>query len=242
MKKIILAILAFAIVHTISAQSAEQIVEKYIEAKGGAEQLEQISSIKMDGKANANQMEFPFHILMKGKTKFKSYFTFQGNDIVQPAATDGNDVWSTNPMTMENMKLEGDAAEAIRKEALDFPDALLNYAKNGYTVTKGEDADVNGKACYTLTLVKPDALVNGQSVSGQTVFFINKETGLLTKRTQESPMGVLDTYLSDYKEVNGVNFPFHLETKMSGNTINEVEFENIQTNIAINDIEFAYPE
>ncbi|WP_304234575.1 hypothetical protein [Jiulongibacter sediminis] len=242
MKNIVLSFTLMAISFNLSAQTAEEIVANYIEKIGGKENLEKLQSIKMEGDANTNGMEFPLTILLKGKDHYKSFVSFQGMEIVQPASYDGEEVWNTNPMTMQNEIMEGDAAEAVKKEAQDFPDALLTYNENGYELELGDEAEVEGEACYKVTLVKPDQTIQGMEVSGRTDFYIGKDSGLVLKKAQNSGMGPLETILSDYQEVNGILFPFLMETKMGGNVVSSVNIKSIETNIPIDDTLFSFPE
>jgi outer membrane lipoprotein-sorting protein len=242
MKKILLSLTAMTFSLCLSAQTAEEIVENYLDKIGGKENLQKLESIKKEGIANTNGMEFPITILAKGKDHFKSFINFQGMEIVQPASYDGNEVWNTNPMTMQNERMPEEASEAVKKEALDFPDPLLAYDENGYKLELGEEADLDGEACFIVTLVKPDQVIQGMEVSGRTDFFISKDSGLVLKKSQNSGMGPIEMVLGDYQEVNGILFPFLMETKMGGNTISSVTFKSIETNIPIDDILFRFPE
>lgn len=242
MKKITLSVAALALSFSLSAQTAEEIIDTYLEKVGGKEKLLKLTSLKMEGEANTNGMEFPLTILMKGKDHYKSYVSFQGMEIVQPASYDGEEVWNTNPMTMQNEIMEGEAAEAVKKEAQDFPDPFLTYAENGYEMELGEETEVNGESCHKITLVKPDQTIQGMEVSGRTEFFISKDSGLVLKKSQSSAMGTLETILSDYQEVNGLMFPFLMETKIGGNVVSSVKIKNIETNVPIDDMLFSFPE
>ncbi|MFT5885856.1 MAG: zinc protease [Arcticibacterium sp.] len=242
MKKlaIIISFLIFSIVSY--AQTAEEVIESYIGAVGGEANLLAIKSVKMSGQANASGMEFPMVILQKGKTQFKSYISFQGMDIVQPAAYDGEEVWSTNFMNMQNEVMEGEAAEAVKREAKDFPDPLLEYAKNGYSVELGEDATIDGLAHYSLSLVKPDQTIEGQEISGVTTFIIDKESHLVVQRIQKNAMGTIKTLMSNYSKVNDVLFPHTMKTEINGNMMSEVEIKSIEVNIPMDDLQFSFPD
>ncbi len=243
MKKIVTLIFTFTLLAPeLSAQTATDVIDLYLGKVGGAEKLAQIKSIKMTGNASSQGMEFPITILAKGKDKYKSFVSFQGMDIVQPAAYDGKDVWNTNVMTMQNEILQADAADAIIREAKDFPDPFLTYQENGYGLELGADADVNGVACYLLTLVKPDLQVMGQSLSGKTRFYVSKESGLVIRKVQSSQMGDLNTILSDYREINGVMFPFKMQSEINGTVVSSVEIKDIEVNTPIDNLLFSFPD
>ncbi|MGR3809827.1 hypothetical protein [Jiulongibacter sp. NS-SX5] len=242
MKRVLISFALMAITFGVSAQTAEEIIASYIQKMGGSEKLDNLTSVRMEGTANTNGMEFPMTILLKGKDHYKSFVSFQGMDIVQPASYDGTDVWNTNPMTMQNEMLTGEAADAIKSETADFPDAFYTYKDNGYEIEKGEDEEVNGVPCYTITLVKPDQTINGMEVSGRTEFKIDKSNYQIIQKQQNSAMGALITVLSDHKSVNGITYPFKMETKLGGNVVSSVEFKTIETNIQIDDMLFSFPD
>lgn len=225
-----------------SAQTAEEVIDDYINAVGGEASLRAINSVKMTGQANANGMEFPMVILQKGKTKFKSYISFQGMDIVQPAAYDGEEVWSTNFMNMQNEVMEGEAAEAVKREAQDFPDPLLEYTKNGYSVELGEDVELDGILHFSLALIKPDQTVEGQEISGITTYIMDKESHLIVQRIQNNAMGIIKTHISNYQNVNDVLFPYNMKTEINENVMSEVEMQSIEVNFPMDDLLFSFPD
>ncbi len=242
MKKIALILLSGLSSISAFSQSAEEIVAKYIAKNGGKENMEKLKTVKMTGLANSNGMEFPMTILMKGKSKFKSFVTFQGMDIVQPASYDGNEVWNTNVMTMKNEILEGEAAESIKREALDFPDPFLTYSENGYEIELEGEKEIDGVSYIKLNLIKPDQTIMGQEVSGMTEFLLDPKTYFIVSKTQNSPMGSLETLLSDYRNIDGIMYPFKMETKIGGNVVSSVIMDSVEINVPIDDSLFTFPD
>ena len=243
MKKTILALLiSFSFAISSQAQSAKEIVDAYLNAIGGKAKLNALTSIKITGNVDANGMQFPIVIIQKGKAKFKSYISFQGLDIVQPAATDGKVVWSTSITTMQNEIMEGEAADAVKREAKDFPEALLTYPQNGYIIELGESEKIDGKECHVVSLIKPDQVIEGQKISGVTKFIFDKETQLIIQKVQNNAMVEIKTFIGDYKSVKGVLFPYSLKTEINGNLVSDVEMETYETNIKIDDLVFIMPK
>ena len=100
----LLFVAAFTLVATYSqAQTADEIVEKYLETIGGKEKLSSIKSLKMLGKAKQGGMEFPFTNIMVAPNKMMQSINFQGKEIVI-SAFDGNEMWKTNFMNMKPEK------------------------------------------------------------------------------------------------------------------------------------------
>jgi hypothetical protein len=96
MKKVflVMAVLISA-VFTVSAQSADDIITKYITAIGGAEKWSKVQSIKIEGQIEMQGIAIPFvmqGVQMKG-TRVDA--EFQGNKIID--ITTPSKGWSQNP-------------------------------------------------------------------------------------------------------------------------------------------------
>ncbi|MGK0138337.1 MAG: hypothetical protein ACI9DJ_001793 [Algoriphagus sp.] len=242
MKKIVRIVLLLTATITSYAQTAEEVIAFYIDAVGGEANLLALKSVKMSGQAKTSGMEFPMVILQKGKTLFKSYIIFERMDIVQPASYDGEEVWSTNFIEKRNELMEGEAADAVKREAKDFPDPLLEYARNGYSVVKGKDLSIDGVAHYSLSLIKPDQTIEGQEISGLTTFIIDKESNLVVQKNQKNAMGTIKTFISDYRKVKNILFPYAMKTEINGNMISEINMRLIEVNSPMDDTQFSFPD
>jgi outer membrane lipoprotein-sorting protein len=244
MKKTILPFLLILLSFTqLYAQTAEEVVDIYLKKVGGTENLRKITTIKMEGTASSQGMDLSFTVLSKGKNKYKSYLSFDGMEIVQPASYDGKNVWNTNITNMQSELLEGEAAEAIIREVKDFPDPLLTYKENGYSVELGREETIKGRSCFQLILVKPDFILMGQQISGKTSYYIDKENGMILKKMQSSGQAMnVSTFLSDYRPVQGIFFPFKMETEIGDFIGSSINFKTIQVNSPIDDLLFAYPK
>ena len=98
MKTIKLSIVAFlfSIASTpIFAQSADEIISKYITTIGGAEKLKALKSVKMEMVTNAQGMEIPVEVFQEKGGKMAVKLNLQGKEITQ-MASDGETMWSTN--------------------------------------------------------------------------------------------------------------------------------------------------
>ena len=51
-----------------------------------------------------------------------------------------------------------------------------------------------------------------------------------------------ETYYSDYQEVEGLMFPFFMETKMDGQSIQKLTLSSIKLNYVFPDEHFAFPK
>ena len=83
MKKIFLSLgVLFATVFTLNAQTADEIIGKYITAIGGAEKWTKIQSLKVEGQVEVQGLAIPYTmqgVQMKGQ---RLDADFQGNKII----------------------------------------------------------------------------------------------------------------------------------------------------------------
>lgn len=197
-KFLLLSILAL-FTTCVSAQTVDEILEKYVEALGGKEKLSQVKSLytenSMEVMGNAApQREY----LVEGKA-FKTEVDFNGSSIVS-CFTDKSG-WSINPMmgvtTAEAMP---DELYQSGKAQIYLCGGLVGYAE------KGLKAELAGKEENNFKIKLTDG-------SNETLYYIDAGTYLLTKSIFKSemmgqPVDVTTTY-SDYKKTDmGILIPF----------------------------------
>ncbi len=229
----------------MSAQTADEIINKYIENTGGREAWSKVTSMKSVGNVKAQGMDFPTTMLSK-QNKQKISFTFQGKEIVQPAF-DGQVGWQTNFMTMKAEKMEAEDSEMLKSEFGDFPDAFLKYKEKGYTVELQGSETVEGTDCFKIKLTKKPVKADGVEVENASFYFFDKENYvpiLVKSEIKKGPQKgkFSETSMSDYQEVNGLVLPFTIDQKFDGQTMASVKLTGIELNVTIDDKEFAFPE
>ena len=78
---------------TLHAQSLEDVVQKYVDARGGLEALRNVTSIDSAGTASfPNGFSMPFRYEWKAPNKFRFAMVQQGIEDVQ--ASDGTNHWN----------------------------------------------------------------------------------------------------------------------------------------------------
>ncbi|MFZ1750125.1 MAG: outer membrane lipoprotein-sorting protein [Saprospiraceae bacterium] len=227
------------------AQTADEIINKYIENTGGRDAWSKVTSMKSTIKIQAQGMEFPGVMLSK-PMKQKMAMTFQGMTIVQPAF-DGEIGWQTNFMTMKAEKMESEDSELLKAEFADFPDPFLSYKEKGYKVELQGNETIEGTECFKLKLTKKPVMIDGKEEENSTTYFIDTENfvPIMTRSViKKGPAkGKLsEATMSDYQEVGGLMLPFTIQQKFEGQTQAAITIEKVEFNVAIDDKEFAFPE
>jgi outer membrane lipoprotein-sorting protein len=241
----IFTLLLFFVSSLLTAQSAEDVINKYLENTGGREAWSKIKSMKSTGTVKAQGLDFPTIMLSK-ENKQKISFTFQGKEIVQPAF-DGETGWQTNFMTMKAEKMEAEDSEMLKSEFADFPEAFLRYKEKGYSVEFQGSETKEGTDCFKIKLTKKPVKVDGVEVENASIYFFDKENYVPILMQSEIKKGpakgkLSETSMSDYQEVEGVYLPFSIDQKYDGQVMASVKLTKIELNVAIDDKEFVFPE
>ena len=214
---------------TASAQTADEIINKYFENIGGKEKLSKINGFKMNLVSNYNGMEIPVEIFNDNAGKMYVKINFQGKEITQ-LAFDGKTGWSTNFMTMKAEKLDSETTENMLIQINDFPDPFYNYKNKGYKVELLGKETKEGTECFKIKLTKTPISVAGKKEENVVFYYFDTENyvPIMTEsEVKEGPnKGQMSTStMSDYQEVEGMFFPF---------TINQGGQAMIVKSIAIN--------
>src|SRR3978361_297906 len=99
MKKIIFSVFAVTTLLSaarLQAQTADEIVNKYIEAIGGKDKIKQVNSVYLEGSVQVMGNESPTTVTILNGKGYKSESDFNGQKIVQCFTDKGG--WSINPM------------------------------------------------------------------------------------------------------------------------------------------------
>ena len=225
------------------AQTAEEVVAKYLKQTGG-DKWATIKTLKMTAKVKAQGQEIPVTMLQKAPNAQKMTLVLQGKEITQ-MCFDGKEGWNTNFMTMKAEKMEAEDSEMM-KEDKDIPDPFVDYVSKGYKIALEGSETIEGTACHKLKLIKKPVKIDGKEEENFSYYFFDKENNvpIMSRSTIKKGQGkgaIVETFMSDYQEVNGIFFPFTMEVKYNGQTGQSIVLEKVEMNIDITDKDFAFP-
>jgi len=220
------------------AQSAEELVDKNIQAKGGLEKMKAIHSMRMSGKLNAGG-GFIAGVTQENMrpSLVRQTFSLQGMTAVQ--AYDGSAGWQIQPFgghKEPEMMGEDDLRDLVL--AADFDGPLVDYKEKGNTVEYlGHDV-VDGDDALRLKVT----LKNGDIL----YYYLDPDTFLEIRReSQQFIRGSIREHvleMGSYKPVNGVMYPYSLsEGPKSNPSAQTTTVEKIEVNVPIPDSDFALP-
>jgi hypothetical protein len=238
MRKILaLFFVSFLALGTSNAQEMklDDVLNSYFKA-AGLEKMMSWTSYVATGKSVAGGMEFPFTMIRKRPNKIRIEAEVQGNKMIQ--AFDGEKGWSVIPWSgsSEPKDMTPDEIKSMKDEA-EMEGTLYNWKEKGHQAELIGKEDVEGSSAYKIKLVK--------SNGNESMYFIDAENFMLIKISAKVKVQgneiESETYLTDYKDVNGVMTSCSLATKMKGQTISQIVIEKNEVNVPVEDSIFVKP-
>jgi outer membrane lipoprotein-sorting protein len=244
MKKIVFWMILFLVVSGMgftAEMNADQLIAKYLEARGGLAKIQAIQTMHITGKVLAGPQEFSINMEYKRPNQVRMDITVQGQVIVQ--AYDGKQGWSINPFAgyqggkKDVQPMGPDETKEFEVQA-DIDGPLVDYAKKGHTVEYIGQENVEGSPAYKLKVTLKSGTV--------TTMFLDADTFLNVK--DSSKMKMRDTEIeneilySDFKEVNGIMIAHAMETKAKDSpTGQKIIFEKVEINVPVDAARFVMP-
>jgi outer membrane lipoprotein-sorting protein len=196
----------------LQAQTADEIINKHLEARGGKDKIKAVQTTRVTGKMMLGQgMEAPFTLEQARPNKMRMEFTLQGMTGVQ--AYDGKAGWAVMPF-MGKKDPEPMAADDVKQleEQADMDGALVDYKEKGHQVESLGKVDVEGTPAYKLKVTQKNGDVSNIYIDAESWLEIKRE-GKAKMRGQDIETEVI---FGDYKAVEGLVLPFSIEQKAKG--------------------------
>lgn len=245
--KIICVLLILSFTLTSYAQSAEEIVETYMENIGGNEAWSKIESIKITGIGRQQGVDYPFVATMMKDGRSVIDVDLQGTSFIVEAF-DGENAWSMNFQTQKAEAADSETSTNYKNEAQDvMPDAFANYKEKGYKLELLGKETWEGTEVFKIKLIKKPVLVDGKEEENVSIYFFDTEnfvplasesvvmSGPAKGATQQSVM-------SDYQEVDGLYLPFTTIEKFNGQVQLEMLYKKVEFNSEIDESIFVMPK
>jgi photosynthetic reaction center cytochrome c subunit len=216
--------------------SADQILDKYVRAVGGAERLARLSSFVAKGTSVGYGLvaeKRPVEIFAKATGQRTTIVHTENGD--STTAYDGRSGWIAAPqLPLPVLPLTGGDLDGARLDAdLTFP-ARLKQALSQWRAGPPSDIDDHDVQ-----------VVQGTSAGGAiATLYFDAETGLLARQVRytNSPVGRIPTQIdySDYRDVAGVKMPFKWTVTWLDGREN-FELTEVQPNVPVDAAKFARP-
>ena len=216
------------------APKPEEVLDKYIQAVGGAQRAAVITSLvgKGTGSGFAGSLRSPAELFAKAPNQRTTFIHTDDGD--KTTTYDGRNGWlASNVTPVPVMTLTGGELDGARLDAeLMFPGRVkqvLTQWRSALPMT------LNGRSVNVL---------QGAGKDMTATLYFDVQTGLLTRvvRYANSAMGRVPTQidLDDYRDVSGVKIPFKWSFAWtSGRDL--YELSEVQANVSVDAAKFSKP-
>lgn len=220
-----------------NAQTVDEIIAKNIQARGGLDKLRSIKTIRATARFSQGDFRATYVQENKREDKVRESVIFQG--MAQVQAYDGHTAWQVNPFggRKDPELMSQDDTRTLLIDA-DLEGPLVDYKQKGHKAELVGHDPVEGTDCYKIKLTLKDGDVR--------YYYLDADSFLEIKfETQTKVRGAIqynDTMLGDYEQVDGIYFPFSIESAETG-TEQWTRFtvEKIELNVPLEDSQFSLP-
>jgi hypothetical protein len=211
--------------------AAADLIDKYVQAAGGAAVIEKVTSRVEKGATSGFGHTFPAEAFYKAPGQSAVFTHFPNGESM--TTLNGQEGWLVFP-GRPRRPLEGADLEAAKMDSdLHFPLDL----KTMFSEMKAAPPQKIGdqEAFQILGLRKGQPPVE---------LYFDQQSGLLLRlvRYAESPLGLYPTQIdfADYRDQQGVKIPFRVTTSHPGST-STFQAEQVQQNVPVDDSKFSPP-
>ncbi len=230
-------IAAIGLVVAASAQTADELIAKNLEARGGLQKIQAIQSMRLTGTLSVGDAAMPSVIEVKRPNKTRWEFTVNGQTAVQ--AFDGTTAWAVAPFAgkPEPERMSAEDSKDMELQA-DMDGPLVNYREKGHRVELMGLEKIGGRDAWRLKVTLRNADVRDVYLDLKT----HLQMITVAHRMVQGKPAEIETELGDYREVGGVQLPHSFETRARGVAEKQsLRFEKIELNVPIGDARFRMP-
>jgi hypothetical protein len=231
-------LIAFVVLPLLTqAQTVDEIIAKNIEARGGLAKLKGLQSLRASGKISIGGFRAAFVQENKRPFKVREEQILQG--MVGIDAYDGKTAWHIVPW--EGRKdpdlISADDRKGLIEDA-DIEGQLIDYKnKDHHAEYIGHDS-VEGTDCYKIKMTLATGDVRYYFLDTDTFLELKQENELNIRGT----VRYTETYFGDYEKVDGIYFPFAIESGAKGDSERvKLTVEKLIVNPTLPDSRFAMP-
>ena len=208
MKKVFLFVfLALGTCSAIFAQTADEIINKHIDAIGGKAKWISINSLKIEGQIEVQGVSIPFTLHAIQNKGNRTDAEFQGMKIIEIVTPQAG--WSMNALQGQNT-LQPMSQEDLKNkiDELDIQGELIDYAQKGHTVEFLGKDEADGNEYFKLKVTS--------KTGNEVVYFFDTKTYLIYKQENTVKNNGQDIKVEvkflDYQTLdNGVKIAFKQE-------------------------------
>jgi hypothetical protein len=222
-----------------SQPTADELVARNIEAKGGATALHDLQSLRLTGKmlVQQGQIELAYLQIKKRPDEVRTEASLQGMTQIQ--AYDGKEGWRVSPFfgRKDPERMSADDVKALIEDS-EIDGALVDWQTKGSSVEYLGTEDVEGTLAHKLKVVRKNGDVSFVYLDPD--HFL--EIRILTERMRHGAHEEEETDLGDYEKAGGVFVPTSIDSGRKGAPDKQrIIIDKVEANVPVDDAVFHFP-
>jgi zinc protease len=242
-RRLVMAVLLLGWVQGASAQTADEIIEKYLTAIGGRAALGKLKTRSMIGTITLStpggDVSGPVEIVSQEPNKSRTLIkldlsSFGAGQMIFDQRFDGTSGYVLDSL-QGNRDITGNQLENMKNGS--FPNPFLNYREMGATVELGGKEKVGEREAYLLIFKPTSGSVVRQYLDAESYLPIR-----VVVKVAAPQVGELEqtTELLDYRDVDGVKVPFQVKATSSVQS-STITITKVEHNTKIDEALFSKP-
>jgi hypothetical protein len=194
--------------------TAQSVIQHYIQAIGGKDKLDAIKDMSTETARTIQGQRIIVHreYLLPDRFKLEVVVPDMNNQVVTKVVMNGDSV--TMQQMGNDIPVSDEAREAIKEEMHLFPEQ--QYLTAAYKLSLDYMEAVDGKDAYVVKVTDPNGNVSSE--------YYDATTGLKVEETSERAntaggVAKATTTYGDYRDVDGVKFPFSVTSEAGGSSM-----------------------
>ena len=213
--------------------TADEIIAKNIQARGGLNKLTGIKTTRAIYTSEEDGKPVRLVELHKRPDKLRRNISFGKTSVI--FAYDGQTAWQFFSSQGKSPSLApADLAQELKEEA-DIDGSLVNYKEKGIAIELIGKEKLNGKDVYNLKLTLKEGQLRNVYIDART-FFEVKETGSYQQAGKKVDFVILS---KDYRPIQGIMFPFVIDQKSGDEESQITRLQKVELNVPIADSVFS---
>ena len=189
----------------VSAQTAEEIVAKHLQAQGGVARMRALSTVRVAAYFEGYGMRGDLMEVKKRPDKLRRELHVSGGASAVEAY-DGRKGWKIDPGKTNVELVVGDELKTLLEDA-DFDGSFVDYKQKGHKIELVGKEKFHGADAYNLKVTLKGGKIRNHYISADSFLDLG-ETGTTQEGGKETPIEITN---SDFRDVKGFKVPFHAE-------------------------------
>ncbi len=218
--------------------SAEEIVERSVQARGGLEAWKAVKTLRMKGVMElGGGTSMPLILEFKRPSKVRIEFEIEGRKGSQ--AYDGETAWAIvtygegKPIRLEPAQ----SKDLVQQADLEGP--LIGYREKGHKIRRIAKDPSDSTDTYIIEVKRKDGEITIHHIDSESFLEVEQ----LTRRSFEGEEIEISIRPSDYRQVGDLLIPYHVEQSVSIAPAPQViQLDSVELNLDLADERFAFPE